>query len=70
MKCIKFNYAQSQGLVQMLALLNVVMIQMVLGNVMFTSKATAVHVLSLVMKKMIAVQMYKSFACVSAIAKF
>ena len=58
---------------QMLALLNVAMIQVVLGIVMFTSKThitTTVHVMPLAMTEMIAVQMHKSFAYVSAIAKF
>ena len=54
----------------MLVLLNVAMIQVVLGIVMFTQLKTAVHVMSLAMTEMIAVQMHKSFAYVSAIAKF
>ena len=55
----------------MLALLNVALIQVVMDIVMFTSETrltTTVRVMPPAMTEMIAVQMHRSFVCVSAIA--
>jgi hypothetical protein len=63
------NYAQGQGLVQMLASLNVVLTQMVLDIVTFTSETqitTAVHAMPPATREMTAVQMQRYFAWVSA----
>jgi hypothetical protein len=65
-----FNYAQSQGLVQMLASLNVVLTQAVLDIVMFTSETqviTTVLAMPPAMREMTAVQMHWCFASVRAI---
>ena len=57
---------QTQQPVNMLASRNVVMIRVVLGFVMSTSKTQmiTVHVISLVVQGMIAVQMHQQFASV------
>ena len=61
-------HLQSLGPAQMLALLNVVLIQVVLDIVTFiseTRRIAAVHAMPLAMKEMTAVQMLSNFANVS-----
>ena len=58
---------------QMLALLNVVLIQVVLDIVMFiseTRKTTTAHAMPLAMKEMTAVQMLSNFANVSVYTNY